>query len=169
MRIGIKIILTVLLVLSATNINAWEWKDGNDELFKFNGQALYRGRYYNLDFNDDSEKGSLNRHNYFGDLSLQFTMKPEKNVTLFFELHKFVFEGQKYRYNSIQTGEEVMPEELEVMIGNEMVKLPIRVTNTDEAWEMHLRQAWMDINVPKYPFKFKLAPSSVHSRQRYIF
>ncbi|MBN1293493.1 MAG: hypothetical protein JXB48_16760 [Candidatus Latescibacteria bacterium] len=168
MRIGVKIILTALLVLSAMNAYAWELKDGNDELFQFNGQILYRGRYYNLDFNDDSSRGHINRHNYFGDLSLKFLLKPEQHVTLFFEMHKFVFEGQRFRYNSIQTGEEVAPEEMATLLSStsgvsdpnnptaaDIAKLPLRPTNTDEAWEMHLRQAWMDVKLPRYPVKLK--------------
>ena len=88
------IILVGIVAVMGTQADAWEWTDSGDQYFKFGGNMTYRGRNYNLDFNDDNEASSLNRNNYFGDLSLQFTVKPSEYVTGFFELHKFVFLGQ---------------------------------------------------------------------------
>lgn len=144
-------VLAVLMMLMVSTSFAWEMTDDNGQMFDIGGQMLYRGRNYNLDFDNDSERSHLNRLNYFGDLSLQFTFRPMDKVTGFFELHKFVFLGQEYRYNTIQTGEAVASEDVlynlalpDTSIG---LKLPLR-RNSDEAWEMHLRQAWMDIVMP---------------------
>jgi len=157
-----------LIALMSGSALAWENIDGKDEKLSINGYLNYRGRYYNLDFNDDNNGVHINRHNYFGDLSLQFKAQPSKYVTGYFELHKFVFEGQKFKYNSIQTGEEVLPDQMATLLYStkgvvdpnnptaaDLAKLPLRATNSDEAWEMHLRQAWMDVKLPKYPLKLK--------------
>ncbi len=137
--------LTAFLAFDAL---AWELTDDNGHLLRVNGNMLYRGRNYNLDFNDDSEKSHLNRLNYFGDLSLKFTMQPSKNITGYFELHKFAFYGQKYRYNTIQTGEAVASENYTLMFPDSTTTVLPLEKNTDEAWEMHLRQAWMDVKMP---------------------
>ncbi len=151
------VLFMCLAAFLAFDAIAWEVTDDNGHLLRVNGDILYRGRNYNLDFDNDSERFHLNRLNYFGDLSLKFTMKPSENITGYFELHKFVFLGQEYRYNTIQTGEEVVPEDIPWLLpdGTPAVtlpdgtaaKLPLR-RNTDEAWEMHLRQAWMDVKMP---------------------
>ncbi|HUU26896.1 MAG TPA: hypothetical protein VM123_03720 [archaeon] len=156
------ILLAALLALSSTQVYGWSLKDESGELLKVNGHMQYRGRYYDLDFirgGDQDQKGHLNRHNYYGDLSLSFGITPHENITAFFEFNKLIFLGQEFRYNTIQTGEEVMPEDVPFTITDAQgktisVKLPLR-RNTDEAWEPHLRQAWMDVKFPGMKLKLK--------------
>ncbi|MEA1997174.1 MAG: hypothetical protein U9N45_06020, partial [Gemmatimonadota bacterium] len=153
------VLLAALVVLSSTESFAWSVKDESGTLLKVGGHMQYRGRYYDLDFRQDPktahQRGSLNRHNYYGDLSLGFEITPNENVKVFFEFSKLIFLGQRYRYNTIQTGEEVMPEDLAwALPDGTQTKLPLQ-RNTDEAWEMHMRQAWMDITFPGTKMKLK--------------
>ncbi|MBN2289294.1 MAG: hypothetical protein JXQ83_08170, partial [Candidatus Glassbacteria bacterium] len=144
----------VLLCLAVPSVYGWSLKDESGELLKVNGYMQHRGRFYDLDFirgGNQDQRGHLNRHNYYSDLSLSFGITPNEYVTAFFEFNKLIFLGQEFRYNTIQTGEEVMPEELQLPDGS---KIPVRL-NTDEAWELHMRQAWMDVKIPKMKLKLK--------------
>jgi len=157
-----RILIAVLLTFGTTESYGWQLKDESNTLFKFSGHMQYRGRYYDLDFvrnTNQSEKGSLNRHCYYSDLSLEFMITPNENVTAFFELNKLIFLGQEFRYNTIQTGEEVLPEDVPFTVLDSQgkpisMKLPLR-RNTNSAWEMNLRQAWMDVKVPRMKMKLK--------------
>ncbi|MCE5270631.1 hypothetical protein LLH00_05045 [bacterium] len=142
------------LALALPELHAWNMKDEAGHILEVGGHMQYRGRYYDLDFisdGDQSEKGSLNRHNYYGDLSLTFGITPNENVKVFFELNKLIFLGQEFKYNTIQTGEEVMQTDFTLPDGT---KIPVRL-NTDEAWEPHLRQAWLDVKIPNTKMKLK--------------
>ncbi len=145
------VLLTFLLAIIGTQVSAWELIDDDNQVLTVDGHMQYRGRIYNLDFNDDSTRGSLNRVNYYGDLSLGFHVKPTDNVRAYFEFNKLIFLGQRFRYNTIQTGEEVMPEDFTLPDGT---TIPLE-RNVDEAWELHMRQAWMDFKVPRVPFNLK--------------
>lgn len=154
MRPRTSFFLPVLLLLAAANLCAWSMKDEVGHILDVGGHMQYRGRYYDLDFvrsGDQSERSHLNRHNYYGDLSLSFGITPNEYVKVFFEFNKLIFLGQEFKYNTIQTGEEVLPTDFTLPDGT---KIPVRL-NTDEAWEMHLRQAWMDIRIPKTRMKLK--------------
>ena len=144
----------VLLFLAIPNVHGWSLKDDKGEILTFGGHMQHRGRFYDLDFirgGNQDQMGHLNRHNYYSDLSVSFKIQPNENITGFFEFNKLIFLGQEFRYNTIQTGEEVMPEELQLPDGT---KLPVRL-NTDEAWELHMRQAWMDLKLPGMKLKLK--------------
>ena len=155
MRILVRLtMIGVLSLLAIPSVYGWSLKDEKGEILKVNGHMQYRGRYYDLDFvrgGIQDQASHLNRHNYYGDLSLSFGITPNEHVTAFFEFNKLIFLGQEFRYNTIQTGEEVMPEELQLPDGT---KLPVRL-NTDEAWELHMRQAWMDVKFPGTKLKLK--------------
>jgi len=143
-----------ILALALPDLHAWNMKDEAGHMLEVGGHMQYRGRYYDLDFiqeGDQSNKGNLNRHNYYGDLSLSFGITPNENVKVFFELNKLIFLGQEFKYNTIQTGEEVLPTDFTLPDGT---KIPVRL-NTDEAWEMHMRQAWLDVKIPKTKMKLK--------------
>ncbi len=143
-----------LFTLAGSDLFGWSMKDEAGHILEVGGHTQYRGRYYDLDFISDgnqSEKGNLNRHCYYGDLSLTFGITPNENVKAFFELNKLIFLGQEFKYNTIQTGEEVLPTDFTLPDGT---KIPVRL-NTDEAWEMHLRQAWLDVKIPKMKLKLK--------------
>ena len=119
-----------------------------------------RGRYYDLDFvsgTDADQAGSLNRHNYYGD---RFPRRSGLHQTTMSRCSlsstRLIFMGQEYRYNTIQTGEDVKPED--ITLGDGTV-LPLR-RNTDEAWEPHLRQAWMDVKFPGADIASQIWPPS---------
>ena len=172
-------IAAMLMMSIAFTVSAWNMEDGDGQMLTVDGKLQYRGRVYNLDFNNDTNASHLNRVNYFGDLSLGFKIQPTEFVSGYFELNRLIFLGQEFRYNTIQTGEDVLPEDYDLIFnvvtqddmqvinadGTSTVisemdttkisnKLPLR-RNTDEAWEFQMRQAWFDINIPKVPLKFK--------------
>ncbi|MFC1614589.1 hypothetical protein ACFL5K_04765 [Gemmatimonadota bacterium] len=155
MKLFVKLtIIAALLALAVPNVYGWSLKDDNGELLKINGHMQHRGRFYDLDFTsggNQDQAGHLNRHNYYSDLSLSFGITPNEYVTAHFEFNKLIFMGQEFKYNTIQTGEEVMPSQLELPDGS---LIPVRL-NTDEAWELHLRQAWMDLKMPGTKLKLK--------------
>ena len=109
--------------------------------FDMSGKILYRGRYYNLDFNNDSDKGSLNRRNYYGDLTLTMKFRPSENVSGCFEFYKQVYGTGRQQYNTIQTGETVTGD---------------WAMNEDENWEMTLMQAWGKVDLPFAPVSLKI-------------
>ena len=148
----LRLLLLFLVLAMATDLSAWKLSDETGQILEIGGHMQYRGRYYNLDFNSDSERGSLNRHNFYGDLSLDFKLTPNEYVTAYLEFNRLIFLGQEFPYNTIQTGEDVLPQDFTLPDG---VKVPLR-RNTDESWEMHVRQAWMDIKFPGgIPMKMK--------------
>ncbi len=147
-------LLCLAVVFPSSDGLCWSVADDAGTMLDIAGLMRYRGRYYDLDFKSDGEqdqRGSLNRHNYYGDLSLSFGITPNENVKAFFEFDKQVFLGQEFRYNMIQTGEEVKPENFTLPDGT---VIPLR-QNTDEAWELHLRQAWMDVKFPGVDMRLK--------------
>ncbi len=147
-------LLCLSVVLPARDGLCWSVKDEAGTILDVAGHMQYRGRYYDLDFTsggDADQRGSLNRHNYYGDLSLSFGITPNENVKVFLEFNKLVFMGQQFRYNTIQTGEAVMPENFTMPDGT---VLPLR-QNSDEAWELHMRQAWMDVKFPGASMRLK--------------
>ncbi|MCK5380606.1 MAG: hypothetical protein KAJ81_03985, partial [Candidatus Latescibacteria bacterium] len=131
------IVLTVvglLLVGCIGLVFATECEKGTEaKKFDLSGKMLYRGRMYNLDFNDDSDGGSLNRLNTYGDITLTMKFNPTENVSGCFEFYKQVYGTGLSQYNTIQTGETVT--------GNWAV-------NEDENWEMTLMQAWGKVDLP---------------------
>ena len=147
-------LLCVALIAFQGDGMCWKLADEAGTMLSIAGHMQYRGRYYDLDFTsgtDQDQRSSLNRHNYYGDLSLSFGITPNDNVKTFFEFNKLIFMGQEFRYNTIQTGEEVMPENFTMPDGT---VIPVR-QNTDEAWELHLRQAWMDVKFPGASMRLK--------------
>jgi len=148
------VLIVALSAIGVTDLLGWSLKDEAGAILDVAGHMQYRGRYYDLDFvrgGDMDARSSLNRHNYYGDLSLSFGITPNENVKVFFEFNKLIFLGQEFRYNTIQTGEEVLPTDFVLPDGT---KIPVRL-NTDEAWELHMRQAWMDIKFPGAKMKLK--------------
>ena len=154
MKICNLVLIVTLSAIGVTDLLGWSLKDEAGAILDVAGHMQYRGRYYDLDFvrgGNQDQKSHLNRHNYYGDLSLSFGITPNENVKVFFEFNKLIFFGQEFRYNTIQTGEEVMPTDFNLPDGT---KIPVRL-NTDEAWELHMRQAWMDIKFPGVKMKLK--------------
>lgn len=128
------VLIVALSAIGVTDLLGWSLKDEAGAILDVAGHMQYRGRYYDLDFvsgGDKDQKSHLNRHNYYGDLSLSFGITPNENVKVFFEFNKLIFLGQEFRYNTIQTGEEVLPTDFNLPDGT---KIPVRL-NTDEGWE----------------------------------
>ena len=135
-------VICLLLVVCIGQVFAAGGKKGA-ELRKLDvsGRILYRGRWYNLDFNDDSEKGSLNRKNTYGDITLTMKFHPIENVSGCFEFYKQVYGTGLVQYNTIQTGETVTGD---------------WAVNEDENWELTLMQAWGKVDLPFAPVSLKI-------------
>jgi len=116
--------------------------------FDVGGKILYRGRIYNLDFNNDSDGGSLNRRNYYGDLTLTMKFKPSDDVSACFEWYKMLYGTGHFQYNTIQTGETVTP-------GGPWAE------NEDENWEGTWAQAWGQVKLPFAPVSLKMGRQPV--------
>jgi hypothetical protein len=135
-------VVCLLLVGCIGPAFAGESEKGSEaKKFDLSGKMLYRGRMYNLDFNDDSDGGSLNRLNTYGDLTLTVKFNPIENVSGCFEFYKQVYGTGRAQYNTIQAGETVT--------GNWAI-------NEDENWEMTLMQAWGKVDLPFAPVSLKI-------------
>jgi len=120
---------------------------GMEKKVDVSGRIIYRGRWYNLDFNDDSKRGSLNRKNVYGDLTLTVKFRPAEGVKGCFEFYKQVYGTGRMQYNTIQTGETVT---------NQDWQGPDLARNEDENWEMTLIQAWGQVDLPFAPVSLKV-------------
>ncbi|HID10987.1 MAG TPA: hypothetical protein EYP17_06765 [Candidatus Latescibacteria bacterium] len=108
---------------------------GMEKKVDISGRIIYRGRWYNLDFDDAEKTGSLNRQNWYGNLSLTLKFRPTEHVRGCFELAKTLYGVGNY-------GELVTDE-----LGDRPFRLPPPY-GEDEQWEMSLMQAWGEVDLP---------------------
>ena len=69
------LLLCLAVVFPCKEGLSWTLADEAGTMLDVAGHMQYRGRYYDLDFvsgTEGDQAGSLNRHNYYGDLSLSF-------------------------------------------------------------------------------------------------
>ena len=136
-RFGMSVLCALLVLVLAGQVLA-----GDAKTFDVGGKILYRGRLYNLDFNNDSDGGSLNRRNYYGDLTLTMKFNPSDDVSACFEWYKMLYGTGLRQYNTIQTGETVT--------GGPWAE------NEDENWEGTWAQAWGQVQLPFAPVSVKM-------------
>ncbi|RKY68583.1 MAG: hypothetical protein DRQ02_03920 [Candidatus Latescibacterota bacterium] len=134
-------LMSVFLLSYAAQALASSEAEENPKKIDVSGKIIYRGRWYNLDFNDDSDRGSLNRKNYYGDITLTMKFQPIENVSGCFQFYKQVYGTGLAQYNTIQTGETVAGD---------------WAVNEDENWEMTLMQAWGKVDLPFAPVSLKI-------------
>jgi len=129
------LLLSVCLVLGFLGTSS-----GMEKKVDISGRIIYRGRWYDLDFDKDNKLSSLNRQNWFGNLSLTLKFSPTEHVRGCFELSRTIYGIGNY-------GDLEVNPQLRDEVGDKPLRLPPPYTE-DEQWEMSLMQAWGEVDLP---------------------